>query len=94
MTATHEVRIQGQLFKLKSQASGDYVRELARHVNDIMDQVARESHVASVERTAIMTALKIADEHLQLKRAMAQQTESANEKISGLIAASDLLLKG
>ncbi|MEO5345420.1 MAG: cell division protein ZapA [Magnetococcus sp. YQC-9] len=94
MTTTHEIRIQGRLFKLKSQVSGEYLQELARYVNEIMDQVARESHVASVERSAIMAALKIADEHWQLKRTMARQTESANEKISGMIAASDRLLKG
>ncbi|MBF0191875.1 MAG: cell division protein ZapA [Magnetococcales bacterium] len=94
MTETFEVRIRGQVFKLKSQVSSEYVRELAQYVNDVMGQVAQESYIASSERTAIMAALKIADDFLQHQRLVSRQTEVAKEKISSLIAHSDQLLKG
>jgi cell division protein ZapA (FtsZ GTPase activity inhibitor) len=94
MSETFEVRIRGQVFKLKSQASGEYVRELTEYVNEVMGQVAQESYIASSERTAIMAALKIADDFLQHQRSVARQTEVAKEKISGLIARSDQLLNG
>lgn len=92
MAESIEVRIRGQVFKLKSKVSGDYIRELAQYVKDVMGQVTQESHVATGERTAIMAALMIADEFLQYKRLVTVQTETANEKISSLIAKSDQLL--
>lgn len=94
MSESIEVRIRGQVFKLKAQASGEYVRELAEYVNGVMSQVAQESHAASAERVAIMGALRIADDFLQHRRLMNLQTQTANEKISRLIADSDQLLKG
>ncbi|MBF0627065.1 MAG: cell division protein ZapA [Magnetococcales bacterium] len=94
MSETFEVRIRGQVFKLKSRTSGDYVRELAHYVDETMGQVAQESYTASSERTAIMGALKIADDFLQYQRRTTAQSEEAHKKISGLIAQSDQLLKG
>lgn len=94
MSDSIEVRIRGQVFKLKSQASGEYVRELARYVNDVMGQVAQESHAVPTERTAIMAALRIADDFLQHRRVVSMRTEAATERISGLITRSDQLLKG
>lgn len=97
MSESIEIRIRGHVFKLKSKASGEYVRELAQYVNDMIGQVPQESHVASSERTAMMAALRIADEYLQHRRFAALQTDAANaniEKISRLIVSTDQLLKG
>ncbi|MBF0438644.1 MAG: cell division protein ZapA [Magnetococcales bacterium] len=94
MSESIEIRIRGQAFKLKSQGSGEYVRELAQYVNDVMAQMSQGSQAASNERTAIMAALRIADDFLQHRRLVTLQTETANEKISNLIAQSDQLLKG
>ncbi len=94
MSESIEVRVRGQLFKLKSQASGEYVRELAQYVNDVMGQVSQESYSVTAERTAIMAALRIADDFLQHQRLVKMQMETANEKIGKLIIQSDQLLKG
>ncbi|MBF0125901.1 MAG: cell division protein ZapA [Magnetococcales bacterium] len=94
MSESIEVRIRGQIFKLKSQASGEYVRELAQYVNDTMGQVAQEAQFASTERTAIMAAIRIADDFLQHRRMTGLQMASATEKIGNLIARGDQLLKG
>ncbi|MBF0614057.1 MAG: cell division protein ZapA [Magnetococcales bacterium] len=94
MAETFEVRIRGQVFKLKSQASGEYVRELAQYVNEVMAQVSQESQIITGDRVAIMAALKIADDFKQHQRQTAKQTEVAQAKISGMIAQSDRLLQG
>lgn len=94
MSESIEVRIRGQHFKLKSQGSGEYVRELAQYVNEIMGRVAQEAHLASTERIAIMAAIRIADDYLLYRRQMSQQMHGATEKISRLIDTSDQLLQG
>ncbi|MBF0144112.1 MAG: cell division protein ZapA [Magnetococcales bacterium] len=93
MQQSTEVRIKGQLFKLRSGAGPAYVADLASFVEGVIDDMSRQSGSGSSDRVAIMAALKIADGYLQLRRQVEHWERTAGNTMSRLIAASDELLE-
>lgn len=83
---------------MKSDAGPDYVRELARYVEEVMDEieaVMRQSRQSATQRIAIMAALQIADSYFQTKRQIETldgDNAAVNERISALIEASNKVL--
>ena len=89
-----EVRIHGQLFKLRAGEEKEYVQELAAYVDNVMQTLARQSNTISTERLAIMTALNVTDALFQQKRRAEGSVKTADERIDRLITLSDHLLGG
>lgn len=89
-----DVTIQGQTFRLKATSGKDYVTELASYVEGVMEEVRRHSGTPASHRIAVMAALQIADNLFQLRRQREGEAQSANQKVSNLIARSDQLLNG
>ncbi len=56
------VNIFGQEYTLKGDADSDYVQKVAQFVDERMNEVARNSSVASTAKVAILAAVNIADE--------------------------------
>ena len=56
------VTIFGKEYTLKGGADSEYVQEIAAFVDERMNEVARNSAVASTARVAILAAVNIADE--------------------------------
>jgi len=56
------VSIFGQEYTLKGDAESDYVQKLAQFVDERMNEVARNSSIASTAKVAILAAVNIADE--------------------------------
>ncbi len=56
------VRIMGEEYVLRSDASADHVRQVARTVNDKMQAIANAQPQLDLSRIAIMGALALADE--------------------------------
>jgi len=56
------VTIFGKEYTLKGGADSEYVQEIAAFVDERMNEVARNSTVASTARVAILAAVNIADE--------------------------------
>lgn len=56
------VTIFGKEYTLKGGADAEYVQEIAAFVDERMNEVARNSTVASTARVAILAAVNIADE--------------------------------
>ena len=56
------VTIFGQEYSLRGDADAEYVREVARFVDERMQDVARNSSMASTAKVAILAAVNIADE--------------------------------
>ena len=83
---------------MKSEAGPEYVRELARYVEGVMDEieaVMRQSRQSATQRIAIMAALQIADNYFQTKRQMETidgVNAAINERIGTLIEASNKAL--
>ena len=68
------VTIFGKEYTLKGGADSEYVQEIAAFVDERMNEVARNSTVASTARVAILAAVNIADE---LFREQRKKLESA-----------------
>ncbi|MBF0462501.1 MAG: cell division protein ZapA [Magnetococcales bacterium] len=94
MSESIEVRIHGQLFKLRAGKEEAYVRELAAHVDDVMKLISQQSHPVSTERIAIMAALNVTDALFQQKRRADSDVRVVEERITRLVTLSDRLLGG
>ncbi|MBF0153346.1 MAG: cell division protein ZapA [Magnetococcales bacterium] len=100
MSESVEVRIQGQVFRLKTDIGKEYAQELASFVDGAMKTMQRQSVGTSIDRIAIMAALGIADNLLQLQR-QSQSTGSecasldreSVDRVQRLIVAADRLLE-
>lgn len=90
-----EVRIQGQNIRLKADSGQEYVRELAKYVEGVMDEIGsvmRQQRQTASQRIAIMAALQIADDYMRLKRRVEGGSSDFSEKVGALIRASDRVL--
>jgi len=100
MSESVEVKIQGQVFRLKTDVGKEYAHELAAFVDGVMVKMMRNSANVSIDRVAIMASLGIADTLFQLQK-QGQPTQSGHPGVGGdfvdrvqrLIVAADRLLE-
>lgn len=64
---TVTVRILGEEYALKSEASPEYTRRVAEHVDRMASEIREESGFMDPKRLAILTALAITDQLFRLK---------------------------
>lgn len=88
-----EVRIYGQLFRLRAGSEKAYVQELADYVDSAMRLASKQSRAVSIERVAIMAALNIADAFFQQRRQSEAQAGVVGERINQLVLNTDRLLE-
>ena len=62
------VEIFGEVYPLKSDEPADYVRRLAKLVDDNMRDVAKKTRSFSGTKIGVLAALQIADEYYKLKK--------------------------
>lgn len=62
-----EIKVFGQIYTVKTDAEEDHIQEVARHVNEKMDEVLKKTRSVSTLNVAILTALNIADDLLKEK---------------------------
>ena len=62
------VEIFGETYPLRSDAGADYVRTLAKMVDDKMRDVATKTRSFSGNKIGVLAALQIADEYFKLKK--------------------------
>lgn len=67
-----EVKIYGQTYTITGDASRDYIKRIAKYVNDKMERVAASSGSISMSSAAVLAAINITEELYQL-------TEEANK---------------
>lgn len=73
-----KVEIFGTEYRIKGDANGDYIKQVAGLVDERMRQIADASVTGSVAKIAILAAVNIADELLKERLAR----ESAMDKLS------------
>ncbi|OEF99337.1 Z ring-associated protein [Vulcanibacillus modesticaldus] len=61
------VMIFGQQYKIVGNASSNYMRMIAGHVDDKMRQIAESNPRLDTTKIAVLTAVNIADEYFRLK---------------------------
>jgi cell division protein ZapA len=62
-----EIKVFGQTYTVKTDAEEEHVKEIARYVNEKMEEVLKKTKSVSTMNVAILTALNIADDLLKEK---------------------------
>jgi len=62
-----EIKVFGQTYTVKTDAEEDHIQEVARYVNEKMEEVLKKTRSVSTLNVAILTALNIADDLLKEK---------------------------
>jgi cell division protein ZapA len=83
------VEILGREYKIRGLADEAYVREVADYVDAKMREVSRGAATPTAERVAILAAMNIADELLQLRRANSEEMSSIERRTQSLITLLD-----
>jgi cell division protein ZapA len=79
-----EIKILGQTYTVKTDAEEDYIQEVARYVNEKMDEVLKKTRSVSTLNVAILTALNIADDLLkerEKRRGLLQEVENKTKDL-------------
>ena len=92
-----EIKVFGQTYTVKTDAEEDHIQEVARYVNEKIDEVLKKTRSVSTLNVAILTALNIADDLLKEKekrmvllREIEKKSEDLAEKIDLRLGGEDL----
>ncbi|MBF0418671.1 MAG: cell division protein ZapA [Magnetococcales bacterium] len=98
MLDTVEVRVHGQVFKMRANYEEGYIERIAEYVDGILAQLSRSFGSQPGHRLAVMAAIQIADTLFQEKAkndaqsVRQEETEEVEAILSRLIVDSDRLL--
>ena len=62
-----KVTIYGQEYPIRGRGDSEYIKKVARYVDERMDQIEEQTSISSPTRLAILAALNIADELFALQ---------------------------
>jgi cell division protein ZapA len=94
MSSSKKIQIYGKTYSLKSSSSEMDAEEVAGYVDSKMRELAAARSKTSTLDLAILAALNIAQELLELKGQIEVKGELQEEKIQQLVAALDKELQG
>lgn len=94
MASSKKIQIYGKTYSLKSSSSEVTAEEVAAYVDSKMRELASARSKTSTLDLAILAALNIAQELLELKKQAGTKDEVEEEKIRQLVAALDKELQG
>jgi len=80
-----EIKVFGQTYTVKTDAEEDYIQEVAKYVNEKMDEVLKKTKSVSTLNVAILTALNIADDLLREKEkrvALLREVDAKSRNLS------------
>ena len=85
MTKSVDVEIFGGTYSIKGEADPEYVRQLARLVDEKMRTLAKRSpSTVSAQRIAVLAAVNMADELYRLKNRQRKVEEMVHKKTGDL----------
>ena len=92
-----DIKVFGQTYTVKTDTEEDHIQEVARYVNEKMDEVLKKTRSVSTVNVAILTALNIADDLLREKerriallREIETKSKELAEKIDGNLGGGKL----
>lgn len=88
-----QAKIFGGEYGIKTDASPEYVLELARYVDGKMREVSQRVPLVSSLKIAVLAALNITDELYQLRKEKSQSDKIVGDKIPHLLRIIDQELK-
>jgi cell division protein ZapA len=89
-----EIKILGQTYTVKTDADEDYIQEVARYVNEKMDEVLKKTRSVSTLNVAILTALNIADDLLKEREKRKGLLQEVENKTKDLVEKIDIKIGG
>ncbi len=79
------VKIFGNEYVLKGDANPEYVQKVAEFVHDRMNEVARNSAMASTSKVAILAAINIADELIRSQEGSIQSMAMLEDRSAQIV---------
>ncbi len=89
-----EIKVFGQAYTVKTDAEEGHIQEVARYVNEKMDEVLKKTRSVSTLNVAILTALNIADDLLKEKEGKVALLREIEAKSKDLVEKIDVNLSG
>ena len=84
-----QVHIYGQVYHLKGGNDADHTQAVAKLVDEQMNRVAAQTRVPDNFRVAVLTALHLADEYLNLKKDHDELKSQVTAKSNHLVSLLD-----
>jgi cell division protein ZapA len=85
-----EIKVFGQTYTVKTDEEEGYVQQVARYVNEKMEDVLKRTRSVSTLNVAILTALNIADDLLREKDRRIALLREVETKSKNLVEEIDL----
>ena len=85
-----EIKVFGQTYTVKTDEEEGYVQQVARYVNEKMEDVLKKTRSVSTLNVAILTALNIADDLLREKDKRMTLLREVETKSKNLVEEIDL----
>jgi cell division protein ZapA len=85
-----EIKVFGQTYTVKTDAEEDYIQEVAKYVNEKMEEVLKKTKSVSTVNVAILTALNIADDLLREKEKRTALLREVGAKSKDLVEKIDM----
>jgi cell division protein ZapA len=85
-----EIKVFGQTYTVKTDAEEDYIQEVAKYVNEKIEEVLRKTKSVSTLNVAILTALNIADDLLREKEKRTALLREVEAKSKDLVEKIDI----
>jgi cell division protein ZapA len=89
-----EIKVFGQTYTVKTEAEEDYIQEVAKYVNEKMDEVLKKTKSVSTLNVAILTALNIADDLLKEREKRIALLQEIEARSKDLVEKIDIKMGG
>ncbi len=89
-----EIKVFGQTFTVKTDSEEAQIQEVARYVNEKMDEVLKRTRSVSSLNVAILTALNIADDLLKEREKRMALLKEVGMRSKDLVEKIDIQLGG
>src|SRR5207248_9036850 len=93
MSAPVKVQIFGQIYSIRGELEGKYVRKLAKFVDEKMHAIAEATGIVETQKLAVLAALAIADELHSLKTEITDEEELLREQAERCLTLVERALK-
>ena len=89
-----EIKVFGQTYTVKTDADEGHIQEVARYVNEKVDEVLKKTKSVSTLNVAILTALNIADDLLRERAKRAALVKEVEVKSRDLVEKIEMRIAG
>jgi len=89
-----EIKVFGQTFTVKSDSEEAHIQEVARYVNEKIDEILKKTRTVSSLNVAVLTALNIADDLLKEREKRIALLKEVGMKSKDLVEKIDLRIGG